>query len=98
MFFCSFPQDDSLSKPIYHMSFLWYCATGMVITIVVSLLSSLYFGRQDSSEVDPKLIIPLLRKYMKPQKYESVKDGEQEMCEKPNKLVQFQQEKKEIVK
>lgn len=39
---------------------------------MVSLLATLYFGKQCTSEVNPKLIIPKLRKYLKPYKYSEV--------------------------
>ncbi|KAI8129726.1 Sodium-coupled monocarboxylate transporter 1 [Lucilia cuprina] len=65
-------EPSSESAPLHHVSFLWYSAIGAVITITVSLLSTLFYGRQDSSEVDPKLITPVLRKYMNKYKYSSV--------------------------
>ncbi|XP_023305229.2 sodium-coupled monocarboxylate transporter 2-like [Lucilia cuprina] len=65
-------EPSSGSAPLHHVSFLWYSAIGAVITISVSLLSTLFYGRQDSSEVDPKLITPVLRKYMNKYKYSSV--------------------------
>ncbi|XP_065354358.1 sodium-coupled monocarboxylate transporter 2-like [Calliphora vicina] len=56
----------------HHLSFLWYTGLGAGVTIAVALLATLYFGKQDSSEVDPKLITPILRKYMNKYKYSSV--------------------------
>lgn len=63
---------DSSGSAFHHISFLWYTAFGSVITIVVSLLATTYFGKQDTSEVNPKLITPILRKYLKKYKYSSV--------------------------
>ena len=63
---------DTSGSAFHHISFLWYTGLGAVITIVVALLATLYFGKQDTSEVNPKLVTPLLRKYMKKYKYNSV--------------------------
>lgn len=42
---------------------------GAGVTIAVTLLATLYFGKQDSAEVNPKLITPFLRKRMNKYKY-----------------------------
>ncbi|XP_075145580.1 kin of rumpel isoform X2 [Haematobia irritans] len=63
---------DTSPRAFHHLSFLWYTGLGAFTTILVSLLATLYFGRNDSSEINPNLIIPKLRKYLKPYKYSSV--------------------------
>ncbi|XP_013106006.2 sodium-coupled monocarboxylate transporter 1 isoform X1 [Stomoxys calcitrans] len=67
----SAPQDTA-PRAFHHLSFLWYTGLGAFTTILVSLLATLYFGKLDSSEVNPNLIIPKLRKYLKPYRYSSI--------------------------
>ncbi|XP_061393369.1 sodium-coupled monocarboxylate transporter 1-like [Musca vetustissima] len=66
------PPPGTEPHAFHHLSFLWYTGLGAATTVIVSLLTTFYFGRQDSSEVNPNLIIPKLRKYLKPYKYSSV--------------------------
>ncbi|XP_073839560.1 sodium-coupled monocarboxylate transporter 1-like isoform X2 [Musca autumnalis] len=66
------PPPETLPHAFHHLSFLLNTALGAATTIIVALLATFYFGKQDSSEVNPDLIIPKLRKYMKPYKYSSV--------------------------
>ncbi|XP_058984479.1 sodium-coupled monocarboxylate transporter 1 isoform X2 [Musca domestica] len=66
------PPPETAPHAFHHLSFLWYTGLGAATTVVVSLLATFYFGRQDSSEVNPNLIIPKLRRFLKPYKYSSV--------------------------
>ncbi|XP_071114998.1 sodium-coupled monocarboxylate transporter 1-like [Haliotis cracherodii] len=52
-------QDDTLA--IYHMSFLYYSATGAFINVVVGIIVSLITGYGKNVNVDPKLIFPIVR-------------------------------------
>lgn len=53
---------------IYHISYLWYTFFGAVITIVISLIVSYITGFNRVSDMDPKLLAPFMRKYIKPSK------------------------------
>ncbi|XP_017052606.1 sodium-coupled monocarboxylate transporter 1 isoform X1 [Drosophila ficusphila] len=66
---------ESSSHGIHEISFLWYTAVGSVGTVLISLLATLYFGRQDPRVVDKELVSPVLRKFWYG-KYESVASEE----------------------
>lgn len=58
--------DDGLSeKHIYHISYLYYTLLGSLIVTFTSFILSFIFGFQDATEVDPRLLAPFLRKYIK---------------------------------
>lgn len=57
-------SDDSESKQIYHISYLYYTLMGSTIVVVTSLVLSCIFGFQDPTEVDPRLLAPFLRKFI----------------------------------
>ncbi|XP_049305341.1 sodium-coupled monocarboxylate transporter 1-like isoform X2 [Bactrocera dorsalis] len=61
---------------IHHISFLLYTMLGALITIVVSNIASLYFGRNRISDVDEKLIAPFIVKYIQKQSYKNVQTSE----------------------
>lgn len=73
LFISSYPE-----KSIYHISFLWYCPLGFVITILLSVLSSFIFGWNDTSEVDINLIAAPIHRFMKLRKYKSVDEFSEE--------------------
>lgn len=58
--------DHNESKPLHHMSYLYYTAFGFFITLVIANISCLVIGKQDIKDVDLLLITPLVRKYFKP--------------------------------
>ena len=57
------PVDDSDISPLFRVSYMWYTCLGCVITIVVSLLASLAFGRNKTDKVDHTLISPVIRRW-----------------------------------
>jgi solute carrier family 5 (sodium-coupled monocarboxylate transporter), member 8/12 len=57
--------DRSTEKHIYNVSYLYYTLLGSTIVTVASIILSFIFGFQDASEVDPRLLAPFLRKYIK---------------------------------
>lgn len=61
----SLSDGDKFSKPIHHMSYLYYTTSGVTITIVVSLCATLIFGRQDPKSVPAQLLAPFIRKLIK---------------------------------
>ncbi|XP_070142746.1 sodium-coupled monocarboxylate transporter 1 isoform X5 [Drosophila kikkawai] len=58
---------------VYHMSFLLYAMLGASLTIILSNLATLVFGRQDIRNVDENLLAPFVQRYLrKNQYYETV--------------------------
>nr|CAH7758366.1 unnamed protein product [Callosobruchus chinensis] len=54
---------------IYRISYLWYTLVGVTLAIFVGLIVSFLTTLQNSSEVDPKLLAPFIRKFIKSRKY-----------------------------
>ncbi|XP_071052703.1 sodium-coupled monocarboxylate transporter 1 [Onthophagus taurus] len=57
----TFDLNETKDEPIfflYRISFLWYSAIGCLITLILGLLVSFAFGKQDPSEVNDDLITP----------------------------------------
>uniref|UniRef100_A0A224Z6X6 Sodium/solute symporter n=1 Tax=Rhipicephalus zambeziensis TaxID=60191 RepID=A0A224Z6X6_9ACAR len=48
----------------YHISFIWIGTVGFTTHMVVSLVISLIFERNEKEEVNPKYICPFVRRYM----------------------------------
>nr|CAD7404828.1 unnamed protein product [Timema cristinae] len=48
----------------YRLSYMWYYMVGCVVTILVSVVVSLLTQSKDVSPVDPKLLSPLIRRFM----------------------------------
>lgn len=57
--------DHNQSKPLHHMSYLYYTVFGFLITIITANISCLVLGKQDIEEVDLSLITPLVRRFFK---------------------------------
>ena len=68
-FFYSLPTQGTA---IYHVSFLWYTTLGASIVIIASNLASLYFGRNDISKMDEKLVAPFVARLLRKYKYSEV--------------------------
>ncbi|KAH8381946.1 hypothetical protein KR009_001131 [Drosophila setifemur] len=49
--------------PLYRMSYMWYTTFGASITIIVALLGTLVFGKNNPNKVDPVLLTPCIRKF-----------------------------------
>lgn len=62
-----------MERKFYHMSFMYYCVTGCILTILLSLLASLKFGFNDVSTMDPNLLAPFMRKFTLRKEYLSVR-------------------------
>lgn len=45
---------------------------GASLVVIGSLISSLFFGFNDTSEINRKLISPVIYRFMKPPKYDGV--------------------------
>lgn len=59
-------NDDLLPEPLalFRLSYLWYTVTGALVTMTVGLLVSLV-SSQDVEKVDPMLLAPFIRKWLK---------------------------------
>jgi hypothetical protein len=55
------PTEDIF--PLYEISYMWYTFLAAMVTIIVSLICSVFiFGWNDPKEVSPELITPIVRK------------------------------------
>ncbi|XP_047001708.1 sodium-coupled monocarboxylate transporter 1-like [Schistocerca americana] len=61
------PSDFCTSEvwAVYCVSYLWYTALGLVTSVTVSLVASIFL-RQDASRPDARLISPLVRRWLPP--------------------------------
>lgn len=69
-------SDDDREKHIYEISYLYYTPLGSSLVIIASVILSLIFGFQDSSEVDSRLLAPFMRKYINKNEQVSYKDAQ----------------------
>ncbi|XP_021352347.1 sodium-dependent multivitamin transporter-like [Mizuhopecten yessoensis] len=55
------PTDTStdLLMRLYSLSYLWYSATAMLVTVGMGIIVSLITGRTDPKSLDPRLICPI---------------------------------------
>lgn len=53
-------HDKPMAR-FYSMSYLWYCAIGWAVTMVIGTVTSLLFetSKEKKTKVDPKLVFPL---------------------------------------
>lgn len=58
-------KPDEPDFAIYHISYIWYTLFGALITISVSLIVTFAIGANEPSKVDPKLLSPCIRRYMR---------------------------------
>ncbi|TDG52238.1 hypothetical protein AWZ03_001519 [Drosophila navojoa] len=56
--------------PLYRISYMWYTTLGASVTIIVALLSTLFFSTNDPNGVDPVLLTPCIRKFFKSDSHE----------------------------
>lgn len=74
-------MSNSSTFEIHHISYLFYCIIGASITIIVGTAASFAIGTQNPSDIDPLLLAPCIRKYIKPQKLLSVRpDIKEQNC------------------
>lgn len=79
-------------KSIYHVSYLYYTLLGSGIVVISSFIFSFIFGFQDSRQVDPRLLAPFMRKYIK-----SVELKEKCMMMNEAEMVAYNSEIKECI-
>lgn len=58
------PQPRGIMR-FYHVSFIWVTIIGFGATMIVALLVSLTFERNEKVEVDPKYVCPFSRRFMR---------------------------------
>lgn len=61
-------KSSSVGSQIYHISYLWYTFFGALISIIIALAVSYVTGFNRLSDMDPNLVAPFLRKYIKKSK------------------------------
>jgi insulin-like growth factor 2 mRNA-binding protein 1 len=71
-----FPESTD-GKTIYHLSYMYSTMLGFLIVVVISHLSIILVGRQKPDELDPKLLSPVIRRWVQPHK--DVKEHKIEM-------------------
>lgn len=49
---------------IFQLSYLYFCALGSLVGLLVGLSVSYYTGSQDLHTLDPRLITPLSRRFL----------------------------------
>ncbi|XP_074030971.1 sodium-coupled monocarboxylate transporter 1 isoform X3 [Leptinotarsa decemlineata] len=59
---------------IYRLSYMWYCLLGMLIAMIIGLVVSFLTKPLDPRDVDPKLLAPFIRRWIKPRKYPNQPD------------------------
>lgn len=67
--------DDVGEEPwaLYRLSYLWYTMTGTIVTISVGLIVTLITS-EDVEKLDPMLVAPFVRKYLKTSKRDVVSE------------------------
>ncbi|KAH0998468.1 hypothetical protein HUJ05_008574 [Dendroctonus ponderosae] len=62
---------------IYRLSYLWYTLMGTLVAIIVGVTISFFSKPNDPRDVDPKLLAPFLRRWIKPRKYPNETMGDE---------------------
>lgn len=52
------------SKPLHHMSYLYYTAFGAIVSIVVAQVATLILGKQNPHDIDRLLVAPMIRRFL----------------------------------
>ncbi|XP_037954460.1 sodium-coupled monocarboxylate transporter 1 isoform X3 [Teleopsis dalmanni] len=74
------PHDTTFA--LHHISFLWYCFLGAMLTVIGSNLATLIFGVNKATDMDEKLFAPIALRYFKKTVYKSVNQKDLEMLKK----------------
>nr|CAI5832751.1 unnamed protein product [Callosobruchus analis] len=53
----------------YRLSYLWYCLVGTFVALFVGMLVSFLTQPTDPRDIDPKLLAPFIRKFIKSREY-----------------------------
>lgn len=84
---------ESTSKPIHHMSYLYYTLFGAIITVFIACIASFILGKQTSEETDTLLLAPVIRKFVKNSKTKTNMHVIMSENEKTCTTYEFEQEK-----
>lgn len=59
-------QPLPIESPIYQISYLYYTLIGTLLVLVLASIFTFFFGLEDTSKIDGRLLAPVVRKYGKP--------------------------------
>lgn len=59
------PVAVESDRKMFNISYLYYMPLGASITCLLAFISSFWFGFEDPSKVDPRLLAPFMRKYFR---------------------------------
>ena len=76
------PQSSSEEIfPLYEVSYMWYTFLAAMVTVIVTLICSLFFfGWNDPKKVSPELITPVVRRKI----FENESEGKIDVPRKDN--------------
>jgi solute carrier family 5 (sodium-coupled monocarboxylate transporter), member 8/12 len=72
------PHPDLVQEPRKSISHLYFTMIGALAVILLSTIFSFIFGFEDAKKVDPKLLAPFLRKYIKSEFVEVASEDHEE--------------------
>ena len=58
-------SPDVSETSFHHISYMYYLPLGAVITCISAFILSFFFGFEDPSKVDPRLLAPVVKKFIK---------------------------------
>lgn len=67
-------EMPTMEQQFYHISYLYHCPLGALLTCFWSFILSFFFGFEDAGKVDSRLLAPFMRKHFKSRILHSV-DG-----------------------
>ncbi|XP_070512608.1 LOW QUALITY PROTEIN: sodium-coupled monocarboxylate transporter 1 [Cardiocondyla obscurior] len=82
----SFSNNGEEPWALYRLSYLWYTMTGALVTVIVSLIVTLITS-EDVEKLDPMLVAPFVRKYLKSSKKNADAELQQLKVAKSNEKV-----------
>lgn len=67
--------DESEAFPLYRLSFLWINPIGILTVLLVGTIVSFISGAQDIRKIDPKLISPVIHRFLPDACFENYRDS-----------------------
>lgn len=67
--------DESETFPLYRLSFLWINPIGILTVLIVGTIVSFMSGAQDLREIDPKLISPIIHRFLPDECFHNNRDS-----------------------
>ncbi|CAG9771999.1 unnamed protein product [Ceutorhynchus assimilis] len=71
------PTTEEQLFMIYRLSYLWYTLLGTFITVFVGVLVSVVSGPLNPKDLDPKLLAPFMKKWIKSRKFSNEARGDE---------------------